>query len=440
MQSERRVSYFDYSAENKRAYRYTHCIADPLFKHKQFYRQSDSKPFGARMSFEDSDVRIHFDPSGKIVTNEKGWRMSRANVAVREGSFYYEVRIIKGGNSDGSISHSGMNQAPNPHIRMGWARREAPLDGPVGFDGYSYGVTDIRFETMHRSRPGKFYDASSMDTKNRNPTKAKEQPSKDSKIKSASSDHVREGDVVGLEISLPSISLQQKIASGDYNPAVDVDPGFNDPTPGFQDVIRDRIPVPYKGNLYFEQLEYQATKSMEQYGDRGPFNKVKTNPNHSEAPLRTLPFSSIRVYKNGKLAGTAFENLLSFLPLASQPAVGTGARTGFDDGMLGYYPAIAAFRGGIAEVNFGPDFWCAPWQSDQGGRDMLLDSSYTTTTGNRIRPLCERYSEQIAEDILFDIVDEVGFFMEDGGSKKPTKIECEDPSLNAVGGADLQEE
>ena len=28
------------------------------------------------------------------------------------------------------------------------------------------------------------------------------------------------------------------------------------------------------------------------------------NPNHSEPSLRTLPFSSINVYKNGKLLGT----------------------------------------------------------------------------------------------------------------------------------------
>lgn len=368
------------------------------------------------MSFEDSDVRIHFDSSGKVVTNEKGWRMSRANVAVREGSFYYEVRIIKGGNKDDPMQQHGLDQAPKPHIRMGWARREAPLDAPVGFDGYSYGVTDIRFETMHRSRPGKFYDASSTDTKDRHVTKARTQPKKDSKVALGVIEHVQEGDVVGLEINLPSISLQRKIASGDYNPAVDIDAGFNDPAPGFQDVIRDRIPVPYKGNLYFEQLEYQATKSMEQYGDRGPFNKAKTYPNHPEPPLRTLPHSSIRVYKNGKLAGVAFENLLSFLPLASQPASGTGARIGFDDGMLGYFPAIAAFSGGIAEVNFGPDFWCAPWKAGKDQHDMEHDNSHASIAGDVGRPLCERYSEQIAEDILFDIVDEVGFFMEDGGS------------------------
>lgn len=389
------------------------------------------------MSFEDSDVRIHFDQSGKLVTNEKGWRTSRANVAVREGSFYYEVKIIKGMGRDDSTVQSALSQVPRPHIRMGWARREAPLDAPVGFDGYSYGVTDIRFETMHRSRPGKFFDANSIATKNRDHSKVKVQPNREARTEAHDIDHVREGDVVGLEISLPSISLQKKIASGEYNPAVDMDAGFNDPIPGFQDVVRDRIPVPYKGNLYFEQLEYQATKSMEQYGDRGPFNKVKTSPNHAESPLRTLPHSSIKVYKNGKFAGTAFENLLSFLPLASQPAPGTGARIGFDDGMLGYFPAIAAFSGGIAEMNFGPKFWCPPWEVNEDEHNTCHDILDTNRTSSKIRPLSERYKEQIAEDITFDLIDEVSFFMEDKGTLKPIQF---NESINANGTSNLHEE
>ncbi|KAG9543986.1 Set1C complex protein, partial [Aureobasidium melanogenum] len=56
-------------AENKRAYRYTLAVADPNFRHKQFYRQSDGLPYGARMSFEDADRSIHYDTSGHIMTN-----------------------------------------------------------------------------------------------------------------------------------------------------------------------------------------------------------------------------------------------------------------------------------------------------------------------------------------------------------------------------------
>jgi len=32
-----------------------------------------------------------------------------------------------------------------------------------------------------------------------------------------------------------------------------------------------------------------------------------------------------------------------------------------------------------------------------------------------LRPVAERYKEQIAEDVVWDIIDEVDFFMQDGG-------------------------
>ncbi len=387
------------------------------------------------MSFEDSDVRIHFDASGKIVTNEKGWRMSRGNVVAREGTFYYEVKIVRGVPSHGPPVAPGLNTMPQPHVRMGWARREAPLDAPVGFDGYSYGVTDIRFETMHRSRSGRFFNPSSKRNSVKGQAKGKTTTAKTAQPDLPAEDHIREGDVVGLEIALPSLSLHRKVVSGDYNPAVDVHPGFDDPVTDVPDVIRDRIPVPYKGNFYFEQLEYQASKAMEQYGDRGPFNNVVPSPNHPDPALRSLPHSSIRVYKNGTLIGTAFENLMGFLPPASQPLPASGARMGFDDGMLGYYPAISSFSGGIAELNVGPDFWFPP--------DWVIGKQANESVGSRPQPrgIGERYKEQIAEDIVYDLVDEAGFFAEDGGYSYNS--EANGPSTNRPAGkaiANLREE
>jgi COMPASS component BRE2 len=418
-----------YSAENKKAYRYTHCIADPLFRHKQFYRQSDSKPYGPRMSVEDSDRSIHFDDAACAITNEKGWRMSRANVFAREGSLYYEVKIINGVPSEGPVVPPGGENTPQPHIRMGWARREAPLDAPVGFDGYSYGITDIRFETMHRSRSAKIA-LPTKSAKAKSKSKAAAQP-----VPVHENDDVRTGDVIGLLITLPSLSLHRKVIDGIYNPAVDVSPGFDDPPTGASDIIRDRIPVPYRGNIYFEQFEYQATKTMESYSDRAPINKVIPHPNHEDVVLRSLPHSSIKVYKNGKLIGTAFEKLLSFLPPASLVPASTGARVGFDDGSLGYYPCISSFSGGIAQTNFGPDFWYPPEdliltpnlssphpnadtdinmtdnpeaQTDELKEQAVFDKS-------RAKGICERYKEQVVEDIVWDIIDESDFFAQDGG-------------------------
>ncbi|GAB7347190.1 hypothetical protein MBLNU459_g3300t1 [Dothideomycetes sp. NU459] len=439
-------------AENKRGYRYSQCVADPQFRHKQYYRQSEALPYGARMSFEDTDKWVHYDTTGKYITNEKGWRAARANVCAREGTLYYEVRIVRGVPAEGPavpVDAAG----PQPHIRMGWARREAPLDAPIGFDGYSYAVTDTRFETMHRSRPGKFFHPKQKGK----PTK-KSAGTKQENTPVELNDHIREGDIVGLEIQLPSLALHQKVVSGIYNPAVDMGDGFDttppnpDPNDEPCDIIRDRIPVPYKGNVYFETMDYITSKYMEAYADRnlnlstlsspGPgatsIIKQVPNANHVEPSLRTLPHSCIRTYKNGKLVGTAFENLLAFLPPASAPSKAQGAREGFDDGMLGYFPAVAAFSGGIAEVNFGDaGFWMPPAHLKKTasratttttmtvGADTVMEDAAAASAngdlagryypGRALRPIGERFGEQIAEDVVWDIIDEVDFFMQDGG-------------------------
>lgn len=417
-------------AWNKKGYRYTHCVADPHFRHKQFYRQSDSRPFGPRMSHEDCDKWFHFDDSASIITNEKGWRMGRGNVVAREGRLYYEVKILRGIPKNGpampTFTETGQRSA-QPHVRMGWARREAPLDAPVGFDGYSYAITDLRFETMHRSRASKIYKPLPKGAKSKH-AKSRPPHGKPSPVEYITDMDVREGDVIGLEIQLPSISLHRKVVEGIYNPAVDIGDGFDSaPSSGSKDplnmekpidIIRDRIPVPYKGNFYFEQLEYVATKPMESYSDRGPTPKITPSPNHEDASLRSLPHSSIKVYKNGKEIGIAFENLLAFLPPASAPSAQAGARVGFDDGQVGYFPAVAAFCGGVAQVNFGPDFWCPPEDALNPSNDVEMvgnDATATVPGSRKLRGIGERYKEQITEDIVWDIIDEVDFFMQDGG-------------------------
>jgi COMPASS component BRE2 len=385
------------SAENKKGFRYNLCVADPTFPHKQYYRQSEIAPHGAKMSVEDSDRNIYFDPTCRIVTNEKGWRMSRANVYAREGSLYYEVKILKGIPADGS---NASDAGPSPHVRMGWARREAPLDAPVGFDGYSYAVCDTKFDTMHRSRLGKFLPQG-----------------KTKKHTAAQPDHplepLRTNDVVGLLITLPPQALHRKVVAGTYNPAVDFT-STPDPNALPPDIIRDRIPVPFRGNVYFENGEYQPTKPMTQYSDRAPVNDVRPHANHEDVPLRSLPGSSIKVYKNGELAGTAFDGLMAFLPPASAPAAAAGVRQGLDDGSLGYYPAVSVFFGGVAEVNFGPDFWCPPGELKLN-KAPEQDGGTADESVMRPRGIWERYNEQIAEDVVWDVIDEAAFFVLDGG-------------------------
>lgn len=445
-------------AENKRGYRYQRAIADPVFVHKQYYRSTSPEPHGARFSFEDADRWMHFTTNALTTTNEKGWRMARANVCAREGTLYYEVKIRRGIPPEGPTPNP---DGPQPFVRFGWARREAPLDAPVGFDGYSYGITDMRFETMHRSRPGKVFQP-----KKAGKSKAKTAAGPTPITLAPEDQHVKEGDVIGMEIQLPSLSLQQKIVSGVYNPAVDIGDGFAEssapPVPGpdehVPDIIRDRIPVAYKGNSYFEVLDHVSTRPMEVYADRTTnLTTLATQPgasagsgkdairqppnaNHDHAPLRSLPHSAIRVYKNGKPIGTAFENLLAFLPPASQPSKQQGAREGaFDDGMTGYFPAVSCFWGGTAEVNFGDGrdgLWAPPAhlrstklpvptaEHADATQDVEMRDAPSLGAargrrgwrpGKECRAVGERYREQIAEDVVYDIIDEVDFFVQDGG-------------------------
>jgi len=363
---------------NKKNFHYTHCIADPAFRSSFYYRQTEPPPYGPHMSFEDAASHMFFDREGKHVTTEKGYRMSRANVAVREGRWFWECKvtrgILKNRREDEMESHG--------HVRIGFARREASLDAPVGFDAYSYGLRDISGQKVHMSRPKPFFPPG---------------------------EEIREGDVIGLEIYLPSERLHRKIVQGTYNPAVDHDDDSDLP-PEAPNIVRDRIPIRFKQHIYFEKIDYHTTKELEELHNPSPMstthNTEPPHPNHPVPAMRTLPGSYIKVYKNGKLMGTPWTDLFAFLPPASKQAQQSGGREALDDGSLGYYPAVSVFRGGAVEVNFGPDFWFPISEED-----AATDGTKT----KRLRPICERYDEQIVEDIVYDIIDEVDFWMQDGG-------------------------
>ena len=326
--------------------------------------------------------------------------MAKANVGVRQGRWYWECRITSGiPKRKRSDSHT---EEPRGHVRMGWARREATLDAPVGFDAYSYGIRDVAGQKVFMSRPKDFFP-----------------PGVD----------IREGDVIGLEINLPSETLHRKVVEGNYNPAVDLE---DDEKPNFvaADIVRDRVPIRFKAHTYFEQIEYHSAKELEELMNPSPVisstgglagTPQEPGPTHPLPTLRTLPHSNIKIYKNGEPMGTPFTNLLAFLPPASKPNLAQqqaqlGAREGLDDGMLGYYPAVSVFRGGAAEVNFGPDFWFPPSgdHDDDDEVDMIGNDQPPVSRAVKARGVGERFDEQIAEDIVYDIIDEVDFWVQDG--------------------------
>ncbi|KAK4189313.1 hypothetical protein QBC35DRAFT_150059 [Podospora australis] len=386
---------------NKKNFHYNHCIADPAFPSMFYYRNTEAPPFGTHLSFEDTASHMYFNRLGTHVSTDKGFRMCRANVAVREGRWYWECKVTRGILSSPS---SSSNEESHGHIRLGFARREASLDAPVGFDAYSYGIRDVSGQKVHMSRPKDFFP-----------------PGED----------IKEGDVIGLEINLPSERLHRKVVTGQYNPAVDLLDEDQHTETEAPNIIRDRIPIRFKAHIYFEKIDYHTTKELEELMNPSPVsgtaasNAEKPNPNHSVPALRTLPNSWIKVYKNGNLMGTAWKDLLAFLPPASKMVQQPGGREALDDGSVGYYPAVSVFRGGAVETNFGPEFWFPPpgLTSPQSGGDIEMeDAPAPQTNGNGttgpeqklLRPVNERYDEQIVEDIVYDIVDEVGFWAQQG--------------------------
>jgi len=147
-------------------------------------------------------------PDGLGLAGEKGFRSARCNVPIREGKWYMEVQVENGGgNGKSDTSPDGA------HVRLGWGRREAPLNGPVGMDGYSYGVRDTTGDKVTLSRPrpyGKPFGS---------------------------------GDVIGLYISLPE--KREADPNDPHDPAT---------------IKRKRIPILYKNQLYFEAMDYAPPK------------------------------------------------------------------------------------------------------------------------------------------------------------------------------------
>ncbi|KAI9891064.1 MAG: hypothetical protein M1814_003415 [Vezdaea aestivalis] len=375
---------------NRKGYRFSPCIADRNFPATVF-RKTELAPQRARLSFHDSSSSILFDRTITQASTDKGYRLARGNIAVREGRWYWECRVTSGiagtirrervATSMGSPIQSESLEA-NGHVRIGWARLEASFEAPVGYDAYSYGLRDVAGQKVHMSRPSDFFPPDTS---------------------------IVEGDVIGLEIDLPSLALHHKVVQGNFNPAVDSENPTESlpPQPKGFHIIRDRALCTWKSNKYFEQFEYCSTKELEDLCH--PTNDLATrsapNPTHPNPILRTLPDSKVRVYRNGQAMGEPFANLLAFLPPASKPGA-PEARDGMDDGYLGYYPAVSCFRGGAVEVNFGPDFW-APPPGLNSSESTDPQSQLIRPDNRRLRPLCERYAEQVAEDTVQDIIDEI---------------------------------
>ncbi|WVR07321.1 hypothetical protein IAU60_004362 [Kwoniella sp. DSM 27419] len=368
-------------------FRYAPCSLSPNPSPHPLYSFHRTIPYPSpvppvHMSLLDRSAFLRISPTALTVSNDRGFRSARANVAVREGTWYFEVKIERG---SGSIGGSrGHLAGENAHVRVGWGRREAHIDAPVGADGYSYAIRDVGGEkvTLSRAKPyGREFVA---------------------------------GDVVGCLITLPPRDDPSSLPKAD--PA---------------HIKRHRRHFNYKGQSYFESPEYLPSKEMDALVDRegkgtsapttadtngetnngGPGKKGATTKNTKKgkkepaapvAPVaRTpakLPGSSITFFLNGESLGVAFTDLYDFVPLPPlYQAVDRSRKHVLDDGILhddgsmGYYPMISCFGKGKAKFNPGPRF-------DRPPEGLFGGATGTTAP----RPMCERWAEFREEERGYD--------------------------------------
>lgn len=354
------------------------------------YRTIESIPTSVRVSWEDRSTFVRVSEDGLELGGQGGFRSARANVPVREGKWYMEVDILK--SCDDEHGQKGMRDGS--HVRLGWGRREAPLNGPVGLDGYSYGYRDKTGEKVSLSRPKPYGKP------------------------------FRSGDTVGLYISLPPRRLP--------NPDDPLDPAHME---------RHRIAIKYRGQEYWEQLEYSQTKEMMELAN--PIKKdsrpkesdvsqpsvrksaiVKNLPGQRKPPMKqepnmrplpTLgPEAVISFFINGECQGVAFQDIFDYLQLRKDVQTlealrkkepGQHSENPFDDGTLGYYPLFSLYGDARIRMNPGPDFKFPP----PNDIDALLSTSANGDcqgSEKRWRPLCQRYNEFMQEMWAQDLVDE----------------------------------
>ncbi|KAJ7285691.1 COMPASS complex protein [Mycena rebaudengoi] len=377
----------DLSGVNRIGYRYTPAGINPP-GHFLPCRTIESNPTCFRISWEDRSSFVAVSKDGLGLSGSTGFRSARCNAPIREGNWYMEVKVVRGGGAhpqeDGK--HEGS------HVRLGWGRREAPLNGPVGLDGYSYGYRDKTGDKVTLSRPRPYGRP------------------------------FFSGDVIGMYISLP--------------PRRQADPKDpNDPAR----IKRERIAIDLKGQEVFEILEYPQSKEMAalmvdysgksstsasipssskkiasgKLPERGPANAPKTNT-ASLRPIPTLPKSHIAFFVNGECQGVAFQDLYDYLQLRgsdksrkgkerkrTREGVKEHAENPFDDGTLGYYPFISLFNEACVRLNPGPTFEFPPPTDIEAVLFGTEESAEQTW-----RPTCERYAEFMAEQWALDAVEE----------------------------------
>ncbi|CCE65871.1 hypothetical protein TPHA_0N00900 [Tetrapisispora phaffii CBS 4417] len=435
---------------NKRHFVYRTCAPNTLFTELGYAcTEYPFKKAGFNMMDRSNVICLRSNSNDTVSVGEgEGWRTSRADVCIKEGVCYWEVEVCKGGLDEALLGGAEDTVSPDlsdankkqhkrhkrdlinmtSHLRFGVSRREASLESPIGTDCYGYGVRDISFESIHE---GKIMQVL------------------------AQTKELKAGDRIGFLLKLPPVETQIKQAqeytarkieklikesNGHTNEKnmenesgstqrkkAKAAPTFNDFEKALledidhSNVIRDKIPIRYKNQLFFESTDYVKTIKPEYYASN------ETDEHASEE--YALENSSLGVYLNGKPLGDAFKDLKPFLPPFSElqynekfyfgywkngEVVNENDTRNYDtienvnkavnkkkglilrnkyvnNNSLGYYPTVSCFNGGTAKI--------VTHKEDLKYYDTLKETDVNT--------LDTLFMEQVAEDIVWDIIDEV---------------------------------
>lgn len=99
-----------------------------------------------QLSSEDKAAEVTLDDKQLTASSSAGYRMVRATHGACSGTWYYEVRVDR--------------LAPSGAARVGWATRQAEVNGPVGADKYGFSYRSIEGSKVHaawRDEYGKPY-------------------------------------------------------------------------------------------------------------------------------------------------------------------------------------------------------------------------------------------------------------------------------------------
>lgn len=438
---------------NKRNFIYRPCLPNPLFV-ELGYACTDY-PFSniAGFNINDRANKICLPPERNdivAVAPGLGWRTARTDVCIKEGLTYWEVRVIAGGIPE-SLPDADSGAAARqlldrtPHLRLGVSRREANLEAPVGYDSYGYGIRDYALESVHEGRLKHVLDHETST--------------------------LRPGDTLGFLLVLPSLEeqisqareyTQRKLDALAHHSASSSNTTQNSYNENdaprkkqrlfgqldfqralleqidYGDVVRDNIAIRYKNQLFFESTDYVRTTRPEYY----------SMDKRAQHEFYQLKESALHIFVNGEHRGAAFSGLQPFLPPFSElqyneklyynywrlgPEIpreqadahvsatsstisgsavgGLSSHTNVvskghllrnkfaNNSRLGYYPTVSCFNGGSAQILTRENDLLYLRKAREFSKSLVRDTNILT--------LEDLMSNQIADEVVWDIIDEV---------------------------------